>query len=49
MTAPNPAQPDPFARPLQFSSGVRWEPTDYKPIGQTEYRRFAAERGPNSQ
>jgi hypothetical protein len=37
--------PDPFAEPVTFTSGVRWEPTDYKPLtpeARAEYIRFAA-------
>ena len=34
--------PDPFAEPVTFPSGVRWAPTDYRPIDQTVYRIFAA-------
>lgn len=26
-----------FSNPQTFPSGVRWEPTDYKPIDQTPY------------
>lgn len=28
---------DRFGKHVTFPSGVRWEPTDYKPIDQTPY------------
>ena len=43
---------DPFAEPVTFPSGVRWAPTDYKPLPedvQERYRQFADTRGPNSE
>lgn len=38
-------QPDPFAEPVTFPSGVRWAPTDYKPLSdeaRAKYAEFAA-------
>lgn len=39
---------DLFVVPVTFPSGVRWEPTDYRPIDQAAYRAFAGRRGPNT-
>lgn len=39
-----PPAPDRFAVPAVFSSGVRWDPSDYRPLDQGVYRDYAARR-----
>ena len=32
---------DRFSAPQVFKTGVRWQPTDYKPMDQTPYLAYA--------